>query len=110
MADLVVALLGAGLPSGAALSVLRGHLAEAGLTEPTDLQPVFDALDLAAQTGLAPGPLVRAAAAEQRRGQTAARTLAAGRLAVVIALPMGLCLLPAFLVLTVVPLVIALVR
>jgi hypothetical protein len=67
------------------------------------------ALELAAATGLGPVPLVRAAAAEERRRRSAAQVQAARRLGVMILLPTGLCLLPAFVLLTVVPLVLDLV-
>ncbi len=108
LADLLVALLDAGLPADHAVEVLRHHVVEAGLREPPDIAPVRQALDLASRTGVAPGSLVRTAAAEQRRREAAARTLAARRLGVLIVLPVGLCLLPAFVTLTVVPLVLAL--
>ncbi len=110
LADLVVALLEAGLPVELALTTLRDQLTEAGLSEPAGLGAVREALDLAAQTGLAPGALVRAAATEQRRREVAAQSVAAHRLAVLVVLPMGVCLLPAFVVLTVVPLVLGLLQ
>ena len=110
LADLVVALLEAGLPVELVLATLRRQLAEAGLSEPTEIGSVLEALDLAAQTGLAPAALVRAAATEQRRGEVAAHSVAAHRLAVLVVLPMGVCLLPAFMVLTVVPLVLGLLQ
>jgi len=108
IADLVVALLEAGLPVSVALQTLRHHLHEAGLAEPEGLAPIVEALELAADTGLAPGSLVRATASEQRRSEVAAHNVAAHRLGVLVVLPMGLCLLPAFVVLTVVPLVLGL--
>jgi hypothetical protein len=108
IADLVVALLEAGLPVNLALQTLRHHLHEAGLGEPEGLAPIVEALGLAADTGLAPGALVRATAAEQRRREVAAHSVAANRLGVLVVVPMGLCLLPAFVVLTVVPLVLGL--
>ena len=67
------------------------------------------ALELAADTGLGPVALVRAAADEERRRYSAAQIQAARRLGVMILLPTGLCLLPAFVLLTVVPLVLDLV-
>lgn len=108
LADLLVAVLEAGLPADQAVDVLRHHLAANGLSEPPGMGPVRQALELATRTGVAPGSLVRAAAAEHRRRDAAAGTLAARRLGVLIVLPVGLCLLPAFVTLTVVPLVLAL--
>lgn len=66
------------------------------------------ALLLAAGTGLAPAPLVRRAAAQHRRRAALAATAAARRLAVLLILPTGLCLLPAFVLLGVVPVAIGL--
>lgn len=109
-ADLVAAMLEAGLPAGAALDVLRSCLRDLDLAEPPELTEVTAALALAQRSGLAPAGLVRAAAAQRRRARTAARTVAAQRLSVLVVLPMGLCLLPAFLLLTVAPFVLALLR
>ncbi len=107
-ADLVVALLHAGLPTAAALHVLRVRLREAALEEPADLSVVTDALDLAEQTGVAPGVLVRAAAGEHRRREASRLSVSARRLGILVLIPTGVCLLPAFVVLTVVPLVLGL--
>jgi tight adherence protein B len=49
-----------------------------------------------------------AAAAQERRRDVAAARVAAARLAVQVVLPTGLCLLPAFVLLAVVPLVLGL--
>jgi len=70
--------------------------------------PLLDAMDLARSTGLGPVSMVRAAADEQRRRHAAAQVLAARRLAVLVVLPAGVCLLPAFMLLTVMPLVLEL--
>jgi hypothetical protein len=104
----VVALLHAGLPTAAALHVLRVRLREAALEEPADLSVVTDALDLAEQTGVAPGVLVRAAAGEHRRREASRLSVSARRLGILVLIPTGVCLLPAFVVLTVVPLVLGL--
>lgn len=105
LADLVAGVLAAGLPADVALAAVRRH---AGGVEPGGLAAVEQALQLAVATGLAPGDLVRAAAAEQRRDRAAAQIRAARRLGVLVLLPVGLCLLPAFVALTVVPLVLTL--
>ena len=67
------------------------------------------ALALCVATGAGPVTLIRAAAEEHRRRTHAEQVRAAHRLGVLVLLPTGLCLLPAFVLLTVVPLVIDLV-
>ncbi len=62
-------------------------------------------LELSNRTGMAPVPLVTAAAAARRRRAREAQAVAAQRLGVLVVLPTGLCLLPAFVLLTVAPLV-----
>jgi hypothetical protein len=108
VADLVAALLWSGLPPGGALEVVHRAADELGLGLPAGLEPVREAMALAEATGLAPAGLVRSAAAEQRRREAAAAEVAARRLAVLAVLPMGLLLLPAFVLLTVAPLVLGL--
>jgi hypothetical protein len=65
-----------------------------------------DAVRMAALAGLPPAALVRRAAAEERRRVGAIRRRAIRRLEVILVLPVGLCLLPAFVLLGVVPVVI----
>jgi hypothetical protein len=67
------------------------------------------ALALSNVTGAGPVALLRAAAEEHRRRTHAEQVRAAHRLGVLVLLPTGLCLLPAFVLLTIVPLVIDLV-
>jgi tight adherence protein B len=62
-------------------------------------------LDLSVSTGSGPVALLRDAAADERRRVAARQIQQARRLAVFVLLPTGLCLLPAFMLLTVVPLV-----
>ena len=107
-ADLVAALLSAGLPPAGALAAVERSAADLGLAAPAGLEPVLEAVALAEATGLGPAGLVRSAAVEQRRRESAAADVAARRLAVLVVLPMGLLLLPAFVLLTVAPLVIVL--
>ena len=104
----MAALLSSGLPPAAALATVETATAELGLAMPPGMDPVLDAIALAEATGLAPAGLVRAAATEQRRRESAVAEVAARRLAVLVVLPMGLLLLPAFVLLTVAPLVIGL--
>jgi tight adherence protein B len=123
-----VALQVAGDPSGPWLAALAarweaGVVSAPGATgvrprEASDRQPPIEprdpldalqgSLDLAAATGLGPVALVHAAAADERRRRAAAQVAQARRLGVLVLLPTGLCLLPAFVLLTVVPLVIGL--
>lgn len=68
-------------------------------------RPLFAALELADRCGLGPVGLLRSTAGEQRRRRAEALAVAARRLAVLAVLPTTLCLLPGFVVLTVVPLI-----
>lgn len=129
--DLVAAVLGAGAPVPAALRLVAASLQDYDAVPAADLArlarrheltlpdplpgpapPWAVALDrtllLARDAGVPPAALLLATAAEERRRQAARRRLAAARLGVRVVLPTGLCLLPAFVLLTVVPMVIAL--
>ncbi len=75
---------------------------------PDALRPVAQALGPAWSTGAAPGPSLRAQAAQLRRGRRTDAREAAGRLGVRLVLPLGLCLLPAFMLLGLVPVVLSL--
>lgn len=118
--DLVAAGVEAGLPPPRALTLVASCIGEAGDVRDGALsgpgpsgvgpEPLARALELSARTGIAPVELIRGAAAEQRRRVAAAQIEAARRLAVLVVLPTGLCLLPAFVLLTVVPLVLDLLR
>jgi len=68
-----------------------------------------DTFWLAAQSGLPPTGLIRRAAAEERRRQRAAQARAVRRLEVLLIVPAGLCLLPAFVLLGIVPVVLNLI-
>ncbi len=129
--DLVAAVLEAGVPVGGALRVVADAAAAHGdrdaarhltrLADRHDLgledvpgprPPWVDALGeavlLARDAGVAVAPLLVQAGAAQRRREAAAARVAAARLGVRVVLPTGLCLLPAFVLLGVVPLVLAL--
>ena len=81
----------------------------AGADPPARLDDVLaHASHLALVTGAGPADLVRAGAQERRRLAAARSVQAARRLAVLVLLPTGLCLLPAFLLVTVVPLALSL--
>lgn len=80
--------------------------AEAG----PDWEPARRALDLAAVAGVAPASALRQAATDLRRDAVADVELATARLGVRLVLPLGLTFLPAFVLTTVLPLVLALTR
>lgn len=69
---------------------------------------VADALEASWTTGSAPGPALRARAEQLRRQRRARARAAAGALGVRLVLPLGLCFLPAFVLLGLVPMVISL--
>jgi len=129
--DLVAAVLRAGAPVTTALRVVAQAAAAQGdgpaahellrLAERHDLAlggadgsvaswvaALDEALLLARESGVAVAPLLTAAAAQERRRQSAEARAAAARLGVRVVLPTGLCLLPAFVLLAIVPLVLAL--
>lgn len=74
---------------------------------PVDVGPLAEALAPAWTDGTAAGPALRAAAEATRRAAHSATLEAAGRLSVTIVLPLGLCHLPAFVVVGLVPVLMA---
>ena len=103
--------LGAALPAdqgrplrrAAAALQLGAGWAQAWSGDGHDLEVVARALQPAWTDGVAPGPLLRQAAATIRARRGAAAREAAARLGVRLVLPLGLCLLPAFILLGLVP-------
>jgi len=75
---------------------------------PARLGPVVDGLAPTWVTGAAPGPALRAAAEKVRRERRSAAREAAGRLGVRLVLPLGLCFLPAFILIGLVPVILSL--
>ena len=71
-------------------------------------EPAAAALALATTAGVAPSAILTRGAADIRFAHAEALDLAAARLGVRLVLPLGLAFLPAFVLLTVVPLVLAL--
>ncbi|GAA4877997.1 type II secretion system F family protein [Serinicoccus chungangensis] len=67
-------------------------------------------MEIAALAGVSPGPALRQAAADLRRQAVAGVEVATARLGVRLVIPLGLAFLPGFVLSTVVPLVLALVR
>ncbi|WP_135848736.1 type II secretion system F family protein [Serinibacter arcticus] len=74
---------------------------------PPTWDPVTDALELAWSDGVAPGPTLLATAGALRTSRAARAREDAERLAVRLVLPLGLCLLPAFVLMGLVPVMIA---
>lgn len=81
----------------------RGHPAHTRA-----LGVVAEALQAAWEHGAAPADALRVAQAEARRRAGAHARLAAGRLGVHLVLPLGLCYLPAFVLVGVVPILLSL--
>lgn len=72
------------------------------------LAEVVRVLEPSWTTGSAPGPALRARAEQLRRDRRARARTAAGTLGVHLVLPLGLCFLPAFVLLGLVPMVLSL--
>jgi tight adherence protein B len=128
--DLVAAVLAAGAPVATTLDLVAEavreyapgqaeHLADLArrsalaVPDPSGRGPAWlklldHALLLARDAGVPPAGILVAAAEQERRRRADRRRLAAARLGVKVVLPTGLCLLPAFVLLTVVPMVVAL--
>lgn len=86
-------------------------------TKPADLDPelgdalsraIGSALSLSRRSGLPPAELLKAAATRERARRSMQARATIRRLEVLLIIPAGICLLPAFVVLGVVPVVIAL--
>lgn len=94
--------------AGAAL--LLGASWTAAWLHAADLGAELDGLAAAWRTGAAPGPALRTTAAELRRRRDRGAREAAGRLGVRLVLPLGLCFLPAFVLIGLVPVLVSLGR
>lgn len=99
---------GAALATAARALVLGAGWAAAWSGASPRLAPVAECLADSWSSGAAPGPRLRAAADEVTRDRRRAAREAAGRLGVRLVLPLGLCLLPAFVLLGLVPVVLSL--
>lgn len=121
--DLVAICLTAGLPIPVALTLtaeatgdrsglLRIARAKSiggdDLSEDDRLRPVLDVFVFSERTGVGPAPLIEAVAGELRDSSRRRRQEAAAALGVRLVVPLGVCILPAFLLLSVVPVVISL--
>lgn len=73
------------------------------------LAEVVSVIRFSARTGAALAPLLQSHADELRRSEHRRRQIAAARLGVMLVLPLGVCVLPAFILLGVVPVLLTLV-
>lgn len=99
---------GAGLRAAGAALLLGASWDTAWATAPPRLAVVQRALRPAWLHGAAPAPALRAAAQASRQDRTAAAKAAAARLAVHLVLPLGVCFLPAFVLVGLVPVLVSL--
>jgi pilus assembly protein TadC len=95
--------------AGAAL-LLGASWGTAWANAPAELRDVAETLAPSWTAGSAPGPALRAAAEQRRRARRAHLRSAAGALGVRLVVPLGLCFLPAFLLLGLVPMALGLAR
>lgn len=98
---------GAALERGGASLLLGAPWSEAWRDVGSRPATVADCLGPTWASGAAPGPALREAADHVRRSRRHAAREAAGRLGVRLVLPLGLCFLPAFVLVGVLPLVLA---
>lgn len=108
--DLLAVAAGGGGPPEAAAALVERELSRARLIEPGggDADALAALVRLSRATGAPLGELARADAAEARAAARAAARESAERLAVRLMLPLGACILPAFLLLGVVPMLLGL--
>ena len=100
--DLVAIALGGGASIGRARTVVQRAATEYHLV--LDTAALDEPLELSRAAGVPAAELLRSAADEARRDARAAAQAAAARLGVVLMLPLGACILPAFFAIGVVPL------
>jgi tight adherence protein B len=103
---LAIAMTGGG-SLARAIDVVTAELARFELG--ADLARAFGILELSARAGVPAAELLRGEAAEARADARSAAQLDAARLSVRLMLPLGLCVLPAFMVLSVVPLLVSVI-
>ena len=106
-------LLAMALAGGASISIAREVVADACrrfLAGSRDSVPDIErVLELSARAGIPAGGLLRSEADRERRESRSAGQAAAASLAVRLMLPLGLCVLPAFMLVGVAPLLLAIV-
>ncbi|WP_029289776.1 type II secretion system F family protein, partial [Cellulomonas sp. HZM] len=99
---------GAALARAAGALVLGASWDRAWAGSTSACAALADALEPAWTSGVSPGPLLRAEADRLRRERRTAARAAAATLGVRLVLPLGLCFLPAFVLLGLVPMVVSL--
>lgn len=97
---------GDALSRGATALLLGATWAPAWSGSP--VEGVVGVLETSWSTGSAPGPALRGRAEQLRRDRRARTAAAAGSLGVQLVLPLGLCFLPAFVLLGLVPMLLSL--
>ena len=88
---------------------VRRAIAAAGVDGAHDTAAVDGVLELSRRAGVPAGDLLRSEAEEARRSARASAAAAASVLGVKLMLPLGLCILPAFMLLGVAPLLLAVI-
>ncbi|MBM7413174.1 tight adherence protein B [Clavibacter michiganensis] len=107
--DLVAMAMSGGASVPRAVAVVRRACERAGLGTGDDLAAVGSVVDAAARTGAPVAALLGSEAERIRRDAATRAERAAARLAARLMLPLGVCILPAFLAVGVVPMLLAVV-
>ncbi|WP_213814486.1 type II secretion system F family protein [Glaciihabitans sp. dw_435] len=107
--DLVAIAVSGGSPVDRARELVRRCTAQYGLVEDPSAARIDEVLDLSQRAGVPAAELLRSEADDARRAARAEVQQRAAQLAVRLMLPLGLCILPAFMVLGVLPLLVAVV-
>jgi tight adherence protein B len=107
--DLVATAMSGGASVPRAVAVVRRAWERAGLGAGGDLDAVGTVVDAAARSGAPVAVLLRSEAERIRRDSATGAERAAARLAARLMLPLGVCILPAFLAVGVVPMLLAVV-
>lgn len=110
---LALDLLAIAVSGGASLSRAQRAVADAretcGIASDGSETAIADVLELSRRAGVPAAALLRSEATETRRAARSAGERTAATLAVTLMLPLGLCILPAFMLLGVAPLLIAVI-
>lgn len=107
--DLVATAMSGGASVPRAVAVVRRACERAGLDPGGDLDAVGSVVEAASRTGAPVAVLLRSEAERSRRDAATWAERAAARLAARLMLPLGVCILPAFLAVGVVPMLLAVV-
>ncbi|WP_244961774.1 type II secretion system F family protein [Clavibacter zhangzhiyongii] len=107
--DLVATAMAGGAAVPRATAIVRRACEHAGLPVGRELDAAASVVEVAARTGAPVAGLLRSEADRARRDAVTWAERAAARLAARLMLPLGVCVLPAFLALAVVPMLMAVV-